>query len=173
MITIKDRTLQECLGKTGLRELPKPLQEGKVWIDGIALVTRINGIESYVLVQNDGEGNPNVIRDFGPCVMINKIETIYPLNVVDKRFLPDLRSNKAMIDFMVRFGYDKEKAVSLLDKDGKTDDEIAADRATVKNSIFKIAIKLAKENLAEEERCRNLKKENNQQKTKNRIEYGE
>lgn len=173
MITIKDKTLQECLEKTGLRELPKPLQEGKVWIDGIALVTRINGIESYVLVQNDGEGNPNVVRDFGPCVMIKKIETIYPLNVLDKRSLPDLRSNKAMLDFLVRFGHDKEKAVALLNKDEKTEDEIAADRAAVKNSIFKIAIKLAKDNFAEEERCRNLHKENNQSKTKSRIEYGE
>lgn len=171
MITKKEETLQRCLEKTGLRKLPSTVQEGKVWIDGIALVKRINGQEDYVLVQNDGDNNPNVVQDFGPCVMIHTIETIYPVNTVDRKFVPDLRSNKAVTEFLVRYNYDKDEITALLDKEGKTADRIAADRAKIKNYITKTSIRIAKDSIAETNRCLEIHKY--AEAKKNRIDYGE
>lgn len=153
-MTPKQISLQAALQDFGLRELPKELQPNEIWITAIGLVTKGCGSE-YVKLTNENDA-PVVKKDYGTCSAILKIEKIFPVDKLDKRFVPDLRSNKAIIEFLSKNGYAPNQAEALLSKDNKTPEQIQEDRAKVKKAVTSVAIKLAKQTLAEEKRCRNI-----------------
>lgn len=154
----KTHTLGECLSKTGLRDLPKALAEGenKIWINAIVLVNK-GGIEEYCLANNDGLGKPSIIQDFGVCRAISRIISIHPIECVSGKYMPDLRSNKAIITFLGKNGHNENAIANLLDKDGKTDAQIEADKSIVRTYINQAAIKIARKEMAERERCRAIR----------------
>lgn len=164
----KEETLQLALQKTGIRSLPKALtpNDSRVWITAIVLC-RKGGFETYALANNDGKGNPSITHDFGPCIVISEILSVHPIDCLDKRFTPDLRSDKAIITFLSKNGYDEALITAMLDKSAHdTAEEAKADRAKVKGLINQVAIMLAKKMLAEEERCKEIKD------YANRIKHG-
>lgn len=166
-MTPKEETLQLALQKTGLRALPKALtpNDSRVWITAIVLC-RKGSFETYALANNDGSGKPSITHDLGPCITISQILSVHPVEVLDKRFTPDLRSNDAIIKFLSKNGYDESLIASLLSKDDKTLEQAKEDKGIVKSYINNVAIILAKKTLAEEERCKGIKE------YANRIQHG-
>ena len=159
MITVKQETLQYALEKTGLRELPKPISpdSGIIWITAIVMVEKAGGVQSYCLASNDGEGGVSITHDFGPSLAIMKILSVHPVETLEKRFRPDIRSNRQTIDFLAKNGYNADTIAQMLDKASHdTPESLAADRAKVRDMVNKVALKLSKQTLAEEERCRNI-----------------
>ena len=169
MIGIKEETLQMALQKTGLRELPKALKPSdmQTFLSAIVLTKRINGIESYAYAENDGDGGINIKEDFGPCVRIQSIESIHPVKTIDRKILPDLRSDKQIVEYLCKSRYDKNEIEGLLSKDGKTIEQIKEDRAIIKGYISKQAIDFAKRKDAEESRVNEMKS------YKSRVDNGE
>lgn len=158
-ITVKQETLQRALQLTGLSELPKPLTQSNnaTWIRAIVLVTKLGGIQSYCLADNNGFGLPAIKHDLGPSKCIVSIDAIYPYEKLDKRFTPDLRSDKQIVEFLSRNGHNAASIEALLSKEGKSQDDITADRAIVKSYIYNAGIQLAKKTLDEEQRCAEIK----------------
>lgn len=176
MITPKEETLQLALQDYGLRALPKAYNRdsGTVWITGIALVTKVLGQQEYVKCTNNGLGVPVITRDYGAVASIISVDAIYPVDCVDKRFTPDLRSDKAIITFLSKNGHQPSVIESLLSKEGKTPEQIKTDRATTRQYINQAAIKIAKKTLAEEARIAEMHKyaETTRRKTQNQNKYG-
>lgn len=158
MISVKQETLQRALEKTGLRELPKPATDNRtVWITAIVMVEKTGGIQSYCLASNDGEGGIAITNDFGPSLAIVRMLAVYPVETLDKRFRPDLRSDKQIIAFLAKNGYDEAAIAKMLDNSAHDSAEsLNADRQKVRAMVNKTAIKLSQQTLAEEERCRNI-----------------
>lgn len=155
----KEETLQLALQKTGLRALPKAISanDTRVWINAIVLVQKM-GMETYCLAQNNGDGKPSITQDFGPCYAISEILSIHPIEVIDRRFTPNLRSDKAIVAFLSKNGYDEALITAMLDKSAhNTPEEAKADREKVKQFVMQVAIKIAQKTIVEEERCREIK----------------
>lgn len=153
MMTDKDESLQIALQITGLRSLPdKHDERSKVWLKAIALTERANGTQSYVLVENDGNGKPIVKRDLGKAVRIIDISAIYPYETMDKAQKPVLPFDSDTVIFLTKNGYDKEEIETLLNNEGKSREKVIADRALVQTYIDAVAVKLANEKSKEEEK---------------------
>ena len=163
MLTPKQITLQEALSDAKLTDLPKEWtpDSNVTWITAIVLCTKIGGIHEYVRCVNDGDNRPIVKRDYGKPATIIKYDRIFPIHTLEKRFMPDLRSDKAIIAFLEKCGYKTEVIEAKLNKEGKSPEDVKADRAVVKTLVTKAAIKLAQTTLAEEERCKNIYKPHN------------
>lgn len=143
----------------GLRELPKPYdpKSGDVWITALAMVRRVTGIEDYVYVTNDNaDGTPVVKKDYGVCAAIAEVKAIFPIEKLDKRFRPDLRSDKQIYEFLTKRGYDPDMVKKKLTKEDKSPEDINADRSEIKRLVNEAAIKDARLMLAEEHRVRNI-----------------
>lgn len=159
MITQKEESLQTALQKCGLRELPKAikLEDTRMCMSAIMLTKRVNGTEAYVYAENDGNGNLSIVADYGPCVAIYSIESIHPVKMLDKKIMPDLRSDKQIIEYLCKSAYDRSEIEPLLSKEGKTAEQIKADRETVRQYIGKVAVGFAKRQQAEAERVDEIK----------------
>lgn len=159
MITPEEETLQIALQEAGLRALPKEWkpESSVVWITAIALVTKVGCRREYVYCHNSGYNLPSVAKDYGACAAIISFDAIYPVEILDKRFTPDLRSNDAIIKFLAKNGHQASVVASLLSKDGKTPEEIKKDKAIVKSYVNQAAIVLAKKTLAEESRVNEIR----------------
>lgn len=159
-LTEQEITLQAALQDFGLTMLPKEIKKdsGIELIEGIALVTKSNGMQGYVKVSGDGEGGITIKKDYGHALLIRSIDKLYPVQTLDaKRFKPDLRSDKQIIKFLCKSDYDEAEITALLSKDNKTPDKIKSDRDIIKKYINTVAIKIAKQKLQEEERIEELK----------------
>lgn len=163
MLTPKQITLQEALQDAGMTDLPKEWtpESNSTWISAIVLCTKVGGQQEYVRCVNDGNGKPTVKKDYGRSAAILRYDRIFPTATLDKRFMPDLRSDKAIITFLDKAGYKPAVIEALLSKDGKTPEQAKADRNTVKEYVTKAAIKMAQKTLAEEQRCKNIYKPRN------------
>lgn len=162
-INIKDETLQLALKEAGIISLPRGMSSAsdKIWISAIVLTKRINGQESYAYALNDGSGKPVIKADFGPYLAISQILSIHPVESVEKRFQPDLRSDKQIVTFLSKNGYNPVEIEALLDKKTHdTPESIRSDRAKVKSYVTKVAITLAKQTLMEEKRVKDIKNYN-------------
>lgn len=159
-LTSKDVTLQSALQDFGIRELPKEWkpESNVVFLNGIALVRKVGGIQEYCRFVNNGFGLPAITKDYGTCAAIVSIDAIYPVEYVEKKFVPDLRSNKAIIAFLSKNGHNENVISQLLSKDGKSPEQIEKDKAIVKDYINQASIAIAKKEYAERERCANIRK---------------
>lgn len=157
MLTEKDITLQHALQDFGLRELPDEWMpsSGIKMIDGIALVKKAGGVKSFVKVVNNGESIV-IKQDYGQVLPIMAIEHIYAVNVLEKRFTPELRSDREILSFLVKNGYLEKDIKKLLSNKEKTIEQIQADRAILDGYIDKTAVSIAEETLQEEERCKEI-----------------
>lgn len=156
MITSKQISLQAALQDAGLRELGRPFdpQGNALWLTAIARVLKTNGQEEYVKVVNNGDNKPTVVKDYGSCAAIVKVVALYPIDILERRFRPDLRSPKAVFDFLTKHKYPADKVSALMSKDNKTPEQIAADKEAVNRLVTECAIKNAKAILEEEARCK-------------------
>lgn len=156
-MTPQEETLQYALQDFGLRALPKEWKPNSniIMIDGIAEVLKVGNIREYVKVSYDGH-KVSINRDYGQCLAIVKIEKIYAVNTVDKSILPDLRSDKQIIQYLCKSVYNVSDIEKLLSKEGKTPEQIKADREVIKGYINDLALKYQKRKLAEEKRVKSM-----------------
>lgn len=145
-MTQLEYTLGECLSDCGLRELPPEWDSKKTTlVDGIALVVKSTGNE-YCKVANK-DGKIAVVRDYGKCVSILKIERIYAINTITKADIPKFKSNEEIIHFLCKSKYDRAEIEELL----KTD------RAEVKRRIRDLALEMEKHKISERKRVDEIK----------------
>lgn len=158
MLTELDITLQQALSEHGLRELPEEWnpESGVEVIDGIALVTKIGGIQGYCKVANEGLGRFAIKRDYGKCARIISIDKIYPVNVLEKRFAPVLKSDIDIITFLSKNGHNAVTIESLLKTDGKTPEQIKKDKSVIDSYINAVAVEKAQMTIKEEKRCKEI-----------------
>ena len=133
---LEKETITAVLQFTGCTELPAALKEGDIYVRAIAKVKKANNHETMCVIVNDGEGNPIIKKDFGSISMIKEIVEIYPLSVLESDSIPDFRSKKNIVSFLVNLGenesYVEQLAVS------KSDD----DKAALKSLVYKHCIRL-------------------------------
>lgn len=155
-LTIKEISLQECLKKAGIPSLPTPFNpsDGTEWVRGIALVNKVGGISNYVLVTNTG-GKTAITRDFGPCRAVVSIVAVYPYDKLGRLDTPKLRSDDDTIEFLSKNGHDADEIKSMME----------TDRATVDKYVKDVALKLAKDKLAEKDRINEMKSYSSRIKT--------
>ena len=158
-MTPQEETLQLALQETGLRALPSKITSGynKTWLRAIALVTKIGGRKEYCLCDNDGNGRPIIKRDFGACAAIVSIDDLFPYEETEKADIPVLKTDKQIITYLCKSKYDKAEIEALLSTEGKTKEQIAADRATIDGYIKDLAVGYQKRKSDEVRRVRNLK----------------
>ena len=77
---IEERTLIEALEYAKKMDLPDVYDpsKGQPWVFAILHVTKINGIKNYVIARNDGNGNPEIIKDFGEPARVARVNSIHP-----------------------------------------------------------------------------------------------
>ena len=139
---LEKETLTAVLQFTGCTELPAALKEGDIYVRAIAKVKKANNHETMCVIVNDGEGNPIIKKDFGSISMIKEILEIYPLSVLESDSIPDFRSKKNIVSFLVRLGETESHVEKLA---SSKEDE---DKAALKALVYKHCIKLqiAREN---------------------------
>lgn len=139
---LEKETLTAVLQFTGCTELPAALKEGDIYVRAIAKVKKANNHETMCVIVNDGEGNPIIKKDFGSISMIKEILEIYPLSVLESDSIPDFRSKKNIVSFLVRLGETESHVEKLASS--KADE----DKAALKALVYKHCIKLqiAREN---------------------------
>lgn len=133
---LEKETLTAVLQFTGCTELPAALKECDIYVRAIAKVKKANNHETMCVIVNDGEGNPIIKKDFGSISMIKEIVEIYPLSVLESDSIPDFRSKKNIVSFLVNLGENESYVEKLAAS--KSDD----DKAALKALIYKHCIKL-------------------------------
>lgn len=132
---LEKETLVEVLNYTKCSELPAPLKKNDIWVRAIAKVKKANNHETMCLVENDGEGNPLIKKDFGSLSMIVSVEEIYPLSLLRSNMLPDFRKKKDLGIFLKQHGYESESVDALVESKEEED------KATLKKLVIKICVK--------------------------------
>ena len=141
-----EKTLSEALTYARVPELPKKTEKGdNGWIKAIALVRKANNRTGYVIVNNDGIGNPMVSVDFGPAIVIKEIMEVYPYLMRVKESRPALLDDNDILVYLVRHGEDQDKVMALLSgtyKNGrkKPEERLLADRAKVQIMVDRYSV---------------------------------
>lgn len=138
-------TMVSALNECGLGELPTKLGRSDVWAKAILKVTKSDGSRNYCIAENTQDTFPKIIKDYGNMAAITKIEAIYPVLLLDKTNMPDLRSQKDCINYLSVHGVDKDMVAKLLntkDVNGepKSEEETSKGKKAVKDMIIKNAI---------------------------------
>ena len=133
---LEQETLTAVLQFTGCTELPAALKEGDIYVRAIAKVKKANNHETMCVIVNDGEGNPIIKKDFGSISMIKEIVEIYPLSVLESDSIPDFRSKKNIVSFLVNLGENESYVEQLAAS--KSDE----DKAALKSLVYKHCIRL-------------------------------
>ena len=123
---IEKNSLVLSLNACAVAELPSLLDdnEDRVWVMGIAKVTKCDNSKSYVVVENDGRGNPFITRDYGSSASIVSIDGVFPTRYLEQEDMPSIRSQKDIIRYLTVKGEDKamlEAKMSSKDKKDKED----------------------------------------------------
>lgn len=152
----EDITLQSALQEYGLRELPPEWNPNtSTLVDGIALVTKATGQE-YCKVANKN-GKVCVIKDYGRTSVILRVEKIFAVNTITKADVPRLRNDNEIIQYLGKCKYPRSEIEQLLSMEGKTESQIASDRAEIERRINDLALEFQKKKIEEEVRVKKIK----------------
>lgn len=152
------KSLEDALKAAGIVVLPKARTErsNPYWLKAVCKVSKANGVQSYCLCENKGDGTPLIKRDFGPMSVITSIESVHPYQELEKRFTPKLRSDKEIERYLFKSNVDPKLTASLLSREGKTSEEYGRDRKKIRELIMTVAMKDAILMLEEEARCQKI-----------------
>jgi hypothetical protein len=135
MITnLKERTKLDALSYCRLKKMPEIYDGESLWVSAIALVSKSNGQESYVLLRKNEKLGDDVIKDFGSVSSIAVIKEIYPFEFVKKKDLPNFSKKSGKEDRLQYLSYYNNEDYSNLSEE-ELDNVI----------LGKIVIKKAKE----------------------------
>lgn len=156
-MTPLEETLGEVLSDFGIRELPPEWNPNgdTTLVDGIALVVKATGNE-YCKVANK-DGKTSVVKDYGRCAAILRIEKIFAVNTISKFNIPQFKSKDEVIHFLCKSVYDRAEVEALLSTDNKSPEQIKADRSEIKRRIDELLIGYANRKNAERKRVDEIK----------------
>lgn len=150
----------QCLQKTGLRELPEALtydeNDKYTFLSAIVLTVRMNGMEAYCVAENDGTGL-SIRHDFGPCIAIREITRIFPIQRLDRSIVPDLKNDAEIRQYLCKNLYSTQEIDALLAYDGKSKEQIKADREKIFQYIIKASVDFSNRQKREVERVAEVK----------------
>lgn len=156
-MTPLEETLGEALSDFGLRALPAEWNPNgdTTLVDGIALIVKATGNE-YCKVANK-DGKISVVRDYGRCAAILRIEKIFAVNTITKFDIPQFKSDEEIVHYLCKSKYDRSEVLSLLSTDNKTPQQIEADRSEIKRRIDDLTLSAQKRKIAERKRVDEIK----------------
>lgn len=85
---ITEESLIDALSYCSLRALPEKDKGEDFWIKAIALVKKIDGTSSYVVVEKDDNLSNKVKCDFGHICAIKEYVEFYPFSFLKSSFMP-------------------------------------------------------------------------------------
>lgn len=155
-MTPLEETLGEVLSDYGIREIPPEWNPNEsTLVDGIALVVKSTGKE-YCKVANK-DGKIAIVRDYGRCAVILRIEKIFAVNTITKADIPKFANSDEIIHYLCKSRYDRAEVESLLSVDGKSPEQIESDRSEINRRINDIALLAQKSKIEEKRRVRAIK----------------
>lgn len=119
----------------------------KVWIQAVVKVTKCDGSSNYAVANNNGNGKPSIIKDFGNMAAIVRIENIYPSVYLNNGDIPNFRMKKDVASYLVYNGFNEEEVNQLMSSEGKSAEEIKADNENLKSMVYQTEIKKQVKNL--------------------------
>lgn len=138
--------LEESLRVAQIGDLPPEIDKDykKHWLKAIVKIQRANGYIGYCLAVNDGNGGANIIRDFNPTGIIVNILSIHPYEEVTRNIIPRFANDAQVIKYLCKSDFKRSDVEPLLVTEGKTPEQIKADREIVKGYISQVAAKQAR-----------------------------
>ena len=130
----KENSMVDALSYCSLKELPPEWDNENVYLKALALVKKVDGSESYVLIQKNRMGEDVIVKDFGSSAVVCEKKGIYPFIYMEAKWIPILRNKEEKVSWLVKFG-EKEEEVSTLPS--KKLDKLVLNVA-MRNAIFAI-----------------------------------
>lgn len=148
--------LEEALSIARLGDLSPAIDEKyrKQWIKAIVKVQRSNGSTGYCLAVNDGSDKPLIVRDLCPNGIIVNILSIHPYEESSDNIIPHFKSDAQVVKYLCKNRYDRAEVERLISLEGKTPEQIKADRDILKGYIRAAAMKQAQINSDSDEQAR-------------------
>ena len=150
--------LEEALRIAQLGDLPLAIDETykKHWLKAIVKIQRSNGETGYCLAVNDGNNKPRIIRDFNPTGIIIRILSIHPYEETERNIMPRFANDEQVVKYLCKNGFKRDEIVYLLKTEGKTDEQVNADKEILKSYIMQVANKQVQIKLESDEQARTL-----------------
>ena len=138
--------LEEALRVAQVGDLPPEIDKDykKHWLKAIVKIQRSNGNIGYCLAVNDGNGDANIIRDFNPTGIIVNILSVHPYEEVTRNIIPRFANDAQVIKYLCKSDFNRSDVELLLATEGKTPEQIKADREVVRGYITQVATKQAR-----------------------------
>lgn len=138
--------LEEALRVAQVGDLPPEIDKDykKHWLKAIVKIQRANGYIGYCLAVNDGNGGANIIRDFNPTGIIASILSIHPYEEATHNIIPRFANDAQVIKYLCKSDFKRSDVEPLLVTEGKTPEQIKADREIVRGYISQVAAKQAR-----------------------------
>lgn len=92
MEKLKKESLVKAMSFCGLREVPEEWDMENIYLRALALVSKTDGSESYVLVEKDERGEDRMVKDFGTISAIHETISIHPFFFLDTRWIPEFKA---------------------------------------------------------------------------------
>lgn len=147
MEDIRDKSLKKAMEWAKIYSMPEQLKPNtkRIWAMAFIEVAKFDCSTSFCVAENDGEGNPHILRDFGSCSKIVSINGIYPYDYLKKSDMPDIKKPSEVVFYLVAHGHDQDNIMALISdkkEDGtdKTEEELTNDIDTLQKLIVKTAL---------------------------------
>lgn len=143
---LEQETLIEMLNLAKVKDLPKEYKEGDdIWIMAIARVVKCDNSINYVMVVNNGDNKPSIIKDLGKSATVKRFLGIYPVHSLTNKYMPSLRKQEDIVKYLELRMNNPETVTQLLsttkeDGTAKTEEERKADKDVVKKYIVRCAL---------------------------------
>lgn len=139
-------SLEQSLSVAKVTELPSVYDGDKYWIFAIVLLQKVDMSKNYAVAENDGRGNPTIVKDFGHPAKIAKILEIRPFLIAGDEILPDLKNRAHIKNYLRSNGMDDAEVDNLFSKkrpngEAKSDEEIKDDNEAIYENVLRFAIK--------------------------------
>lgn len=150
--------LEEALRIAQLSDLPPAIDDAykRHWLKAIVKIQRSNGEIGYCLAVNDGNNKPRIIRDFNPTGIIIRILSIHPYEETERNIIPRFANDEQVVKYLCKNGFKRDEIVYLLKTEGKTDEQVNADKEILKSYIMQVANKQVQIKLESDEQARTL-----------------
>lgn len=150
--------LEEALRIAQLGDLPPAIDDAykRHWLKAIVKIQRSNGETGYCLAVNDGNNKPRIIRDFNPTGIIIRILSIHPYEETERNIIPRFANDEQVVKYLCKNGFKRDEIVYLLKTEGKTDEQVNADKEILKSYIMQVANKQVQIKLESDEQARTL-----------------
>ena len=142
-----NNTLESALRVAQIGDLPLAIDETykKHWLKAIVKIQRSNGETGYCLAVNDGNNKPRIIRDFNPTGIIVRVLSVHPYEESTRNIIPFFNTEEQVIKYLCKSDFKRSEVEALLSKEGKSKEQIEADKEQIKGYIRQVSMKQAQQ----------------------------